>query len=219
MDIHHSEEEQIENLKSWWKENGPSVLFGIVVGLGGLFGWHAWQDHKARQATEASALYTELLFKMEAAAAQPAVDEINKLIDTIRTEYDNTVYGSLAALAAAKLAVEQNNTDAAIGHLEWAIKHGRQPEIAITAKLRISRLYLSQGKLEKVGSLLEETYPKAYTAVVEELRGDLLVTKGHPEIARQAYEKALAASEIAPYTRQLIQNKLDQLAPPEPADA
>jgi predicted negative regulator of RcsB-dependent stress response len=55
--------------------------------------------------------------------------------------------------------------------------------------------------------------------VVEELRGDLLVAKGNPEVAREAYQRALTASEIAPYTRQLIQNKLDQLTPPEPKDA
>jgi predicted negative regulator of RcsB-dependent stress response len=217
MAIDHTEEEQIENLKKWWKENGPSVLFGVVVGLGGLFGWNAWQDYKARQATEASALYTELLLKMD--DAQPASGGPDELINTLRTKYDNTVYGPLAVLAAAKLAVDNNDIDAAIGHLEWVIKHANQPEIGITAKLRISRLYLAQGKFDKVESFLKDEYPKAYTAVVEELRGDLLVAKGSPETAREAYQRALTASEIAPYTRQLIQNKLDQLAPPEPKDA
>lgn len=216
MSIHHSEEEQIENLKKWWKENGPSVLFGVVIGLAALFGWNAWQDHKIRQASEASALYNDLLIKMETGQA---AEQYNTLIETLRAEYDDTVYAPLAALAAAKFAVDQNNTDAAIEHLEWAVQNAQQPEVAITAKLRMSRLLLAQGKFDKVESLLGEEYPEAYTAVIEELRGDLMVAKGSPETARQAYERALTASEIAPYTRQLIQNKLDQLAPPEPADA
>ncbi len=215
MNMHHSEEEQIENLKKWWGENGPSVLFGIALGLAGLFGWHAWQDYKVRHATEASRLYTDLLLKMEA-STQP--DELARLIDSIRDEYDNTVYGPLAGLIAAKLAVERNDIDTAIGHLEWVIDHAQQPEITVTAKLRISRLYLSKGQLDKAESLLNEAYPKAYTAVFEELRGDLALAKGNPESARQAYERALAASDIAPYTRQFIQNKLDQLNP-EPTDA
>jgi predicted negative regulator of RcsB-dependent stress response len=218
MAIDHTEEEQIENLKKWWKENGPSVLFGIVVGLGGLFGWNYWQDYQARQATEASALYMELLMKMDAATTQSA-GEFDELIITLRTKYDNTVYGPLAVLAAAKLAVDRNDIDTAIGHLEWVIKHADQPEIGITAKLRISRLFLAQGKFDKVESFLKAEYPKAYTTVVEELRGDLLVAKGSPETAREAYQRALTASDIAPYTRQLIQNKLDQLTPPEPKDA
>lgn len=216
MSIHHSEEEQIENLKKWWKENGPSVLFGVVIGLAALFGWNAWQDHKIRQASEASALYNDLLIKME--TEQPA-EQYNTLIGTLRTKYDDTVYAPLAALAAAKFAIDQNNADAAVEHLEWAIRHAQQPEVAITAKLRLSRLMLAQAKFDKAESLLREEYPEAYTAAVEELRGDLMVAKGNPETARQAYERALTASEIAPYTRQLIQNKLDQLAPPEPADA
>jgi predicted negative regulator of RcsB-dependent stress response len=215
MIIHHGEEEQIESLKKWWAENGPSVLFGVALGLAGLFGWHAWQDYKARHAAEASALYTDLLLKLETSAQ---TDELNKLIDSIRDQYDNTVYGPLAGLVAAKLAVDRNEIDAAVGHLDWVIGQARQPEIIITAKLRISRLYLSKGQLDKVESLLNEAYPKAYTAVVEELRGDLAVAKGNPENARQAYERALTATDIAPYTRQFIQNKLDQLTP-EPADA
>jgi predicted negative regulator of RcsB-dependent stress response len=217
MAIDHTEEEQIENLKKWWKENGPSVLFGVVVGLGGLFGWNAWQDYQARQAAEASALYTELLLKMD--AATDPTGESDEMIAALRTKYDDTVYAPLAVLAAAKLAVDKNDIDTAIGHLEWVIKHADQPEIGITARLRISRLYLAQGKFDKVESFLKAEYPKAYTAVVEELRGDLLVAKGSPETAREAYQRALTASEIAPYTRQFIQNKLDQLAPPEPKDA
>lgn len=216
MAIDHTEEEQIEDLKKWWKENGPSVVFGVFVGLAGLLGWNYWQDYQARQATEASALYTELLLKMD--AAQPG-GESDELITTLRNKYDDTVYAPLAVLAAAKLAVDKNDIDTAIGHLEWVIKHADQAEIGITARLRISRLYLAQGKFDKVESFLKTEYPKAYTAVVEELRGDLLVAKGSPETAREAYQRALAASEIAPYTRQLIQNKLDQLTPPEPKDA
>jgi predicted negative regulator of RcsB-dependent stress response len=216
MSIQHSEEEQIENLKAWWKENGPSVLFGVVIGLAGLGGWTAWKDHKARQAAEASALYTQMLLKME---SNQAPDQYTATIEALRSKYDDTAYASLAALIAAKLAVEQNNIDGAIKDLDWAAKHTDQPEIRITAKLRQARLLLSQGNFNQTETLLNETYPEAYTAVVEELRGDLQVAKGNPETARQAYEKALAASDIAPYTRQLIQSKLDQLTPREPADA
>jgi predicted negative regulator of RcsB-dependent stress response len=217
MNIHHSEEEQIENLKKWWKENGPSVLFGVVIGLAALLGWNAWQDHKVRQATEASALYTELMLKMEAGSA--STEELKELIDTLRADYDATIYASLAAMVAAKFAVDSNDADAAIEYLQWVIGHVGQDELKITAKLRLSRLHLSRGELDKAGVFLNEQYPKAYTAVVEELRGDLMVAKGDTKVAREAYERALAASEIAPYTRQIIQNKLDQLSPPEPADA
>ncbi|HEX5056896.1 MAG TPA: tetratricopeptide repeat protein [Gammaproteobacteria bacterium] len=216
MSVQHSEEEQIENLKAWWKENGPSVLFGLFIGVAVLFGWNYWKDQKARQAAEASALYTQMLVKMD--SNQPA-DQYTSTIETLRSKYDDTAYAALAALLAAKLAVDQNNIDGAVKDLEWVIGNADQPEIKITAKLRLARLFLSQGNFGQTEALLNENYPEAYTAVAEELRGDLQVAKGSPETARQAYERALSASDIAPYTRQLIQNKLDQLTPPEPTDA
>ncbi|HEY3486443.1 MAG TPA: tetratricopeptide repeat protein [Gammaproteobacteria bacterium] len=214
MNIHHSEEEQIESLKKWWRENGLSVLFGIVVGLAGLFGWHLWQEYKARHATEASTLYSDLMSKLSGADAAA----IDKAATSLRTEYDDTVYAALGALAMAKAAVDRNDTDGAIEQLQWAIDHTPQTEIAITAKLRLSRLYLTQGKFDRVEALLNESYPKAYAAAVDELKGDLLVAKGDPKTARQAYERALTA-EIAPYSREVIQHKLDQLAPSESTDA
>ncbi|MDH5355953.1 MAG: tetratricopeptide repeat protein, partial [Gammaproteobacteria bacterium] len=34
-----TDEEQVEKLKKWWQENGRSVIAGIIIGVGGLFGY------------------------------------------------------------------------------------------------------------------------------------------------------------------------------------
>ncbi|MEW8396328.1 MAG: tetratricopeptide repeat protein, partial [Candidatus Thiodiazotropha sp.] len=39
MSEYQTEEEQVEAIKRWWKENGTSVIAGLVIGLGGIFGW------------------------------------------------------------------------------------------------------------------------------------------------------------------------------------
>ncbi len=44
MNFYDSEEQQVEAIKDWWKENGKAVIFGAVIGLGGLFGWRYYQD-------------------------------------------------------------------------------------------------------------------------------------------------------------------------------
>ena len=44
MELYDSEEQQVEAIKDWWKENGKAVVLGVVVGLGGLFGWRYYQD-------------------------------------------------------------------------------------------------------------------------------------------------------------------------------
>ena len=55
-----TDEERVEELKKWWKENGKSVIFGIVLGLSILFGWRWWGDYQLNQSLQASTLYTQL---------------------------------------------------------------------------------------------------------------------------------------------------------------
>ncbi len=38
-----TEEEQVEALKDWWKENGRSLLLGVALALAIVFGWKGWE--------------------------------------------------------------------------------------------------------------------------------------------------------------------------------
>ena len=40
-----TEEEQVAAIKSWWKENGKSLVLTVAGVLAGVFGWKAWK-HK-----------------------------------------------------------------------------------------------------------------------------------------------------------------------------
>ena len=42
MSAYLEEEEQIEAIRNWWKENGRSVIAGAVLGLAAIFGWQGW---------------------------------------------------------------------------------------------------------------------------------------------------------------------------------
>ena len=44
MENYDSEQEQVEDIKKWWKENGRSVIAGLVIGLGGMVGWKSWDQ-------------------------------------------------------------------------------------------------------------------------------------------------------------------------------
>jgi len=56
-----TEEQQIEELKKWWKENGIRVALGVAIGLGLIFGWQQWQSHTEQQAQSASGSYQQVL--------------------------------------------------------------------------------------------------------------------------------------------------------------
>jgi predicted negative regulator of RcsB-dependent stress response len=57
MDIHASEKEQVEALKKWWKENGSSLITGLLLGAAILLGGKAWFSYRETQALSASNIY------------------------------------------------------------------------------------------------------------------------------------------------------------------
>ena len=57
MDVYTSEDEQVEALKKWWKENGKSVIGGVIIGAGLLFGGRAYIEQGKWQVDIAGTLY------------------------------------------------------------------------------------------------------------------------------------------------------------------
>jgi predicted negative regulator of RcsB-dependent stress response len=55
-----TDEEQVEALKNWWKDNGTSLLAGVVVVLAVMFGFRKWQDSQSVTMGEASDLYQQI---------------------------------------------------------------------------------------------------------------------------------------------------------------
>ena len=42
---------------AWLKENGMSIVAGVVIGLGGIFGWQFWDSYQANKAAEGAEAY------------------------------------------------------------------------------------------------------------------------------------------------------------------
>ncbi|MCK5729408.1 MAG: tetratricopeptide repeat protein, partial [Methylococcales bacterium] len=59
--MYDTEEEQVEALQAWWKENGKSMIAGAILGGVLIVGWDFWKDHQQDQSLEASVLYEQLL--------------------------------------------------------------------------------------------------------------------------------------------------------------
>ena len=56
-----SDEEQLEVLKNWWKENGQSIVIAIALAFFGYFGFKSWEAKIKSAGEEASAIYQQLL--------------------------------------------------------------------------------------------------------------------------------------------------------------
>lgn len=187
-----TDEERAEELKAWWRSNGTSVLAGIAIAIGGVFGWQQWQNYQQNESEAASA-------QLQAAQAADA----NKVtaLKAVTEEYSSTPYGALAALSVAA-ETSQTDADASIAALKQAME-AKDPNVADIARLRLARAYIAAGKLGEAETLLDTKMAVAYTSLVEELKGDLFVAKKDLENARIAYDKAIlsAGTNSAEYLR------------------
>ncbi len=85
MELYDSEEQQVEAIKDWWKENGKAVVLGVVVGLGGLFGWRYYQDSVVQAQEAASEQYSKAVESMVVSGVDASAD----MLPTIRLARSN----------------------------------------------------------------------------------------------------------------------------------
>lgn len=202
MDVNITEEQQVEQIKAWWKENGKAVVLGAVIGLGGLWGWRYYQGEIQAAKEQASEAYTQVITSLET-NPETSVAMVQGFI----TEHEDSQYSVLAALQLAKSLVEQEKLDAAAEQLSWVIAHTQDEAILPIAQTRLARVHAQMTQYDTALAELDKVTAESWQAKVAELRGDILLEKGETLAAREAYVQSqqLGASPA-------LQIKLDDLA-------
>lgn len=208
MTAYQTEEEQVEALKRWWKENGTSVIFGVVIGLGGVFGWQAWGTYQDRVGQEASLAFSQLVNAEQRGETESA----SKQAELLRLEYGSSNYAVFAALIQAKLKLAQGDASAARSQLEWAMAEADEEPLKRLAQLNLARILLSEGDLDGAARLAAmET--GGFSGEFAQLRGDIAVQRGDRQTAFDAYTLAMTQETS---NRDILQMKLDDLALAKP---
>ncbi len=205
MDVYNSEEQQVEAIKSWWKENGKSIIAGLVIGFVGLFGWRYYNDY-VRGQREASAAEFQTIQSAISADHEKAFDKATAFIDAHKKD----VYADLAGLMLASEAVKVKQYDLAATQLKRIATDSKDDELKTVAGLRLARVLIEQSKAEEALSVLGTINSESYKAMVAEIKGDAFFALKKTEEARKAYESALQLS--ANNTNPVLQMKLDDLA-------
>jgi predicted negative regulator of RcsB-dependent stress response len=209
MSEFRTDEESIELIRNWWKDNGTFLLVGIGVVIAAVIGWQAWQKYQKEQADLASSRFTQY---REAVVANSQISSETRalLLQQLKEEHSRTGYGALAALLEAKRLVERSELDAASKELDWVVQNGKNPEIVDLAKLRLARVHWAKGDVDQALKDLEGVDSAGYASLIEELRGDLLLAKGDRNGAHAAYVRALDAAKGTP--QPLLEIKRDDVA-------
>ena len=196
METYLTEEERVEALQRWWKDNKSSLFMGLAMGLLIIIGWKYWQGHQQAQREQASLTYH--LMGRAIAAKQP--EEAVKMGQQLIESYPSTTYAEFARISLAKLKVEAGDLEAAKLRLEEEVKQGHDETLKELARLRLARVLLARGEADAGIVLLQGTQTTAgkFSALFEEVRGDLLIAAKRPEEARTAYQKAKELGNRSP---------------------
>lgn len=183
-----SEQEQVEAIKKWLKENGGAIVFGVVLGLAIIGGWRAWQAHLRAEADTASVVFQRAL--AESQTGKPA--DAAKTAYTVITDHPRTTYAAFSALLLAKLAVDRHDLPAAKAELEWVLGHASETGVRTTAQIRLARVLLAEGKPDEAWKQVEKIDAAVGGTALLAVKGDILAAQGRTGEARQQYLDVLA---------------------------
>ncbi|WP_151702689.1 YfgM family protein [Nitrincola alkalilacustris] len=196
-----TEEEQIEAIKSWWKENGKSLLLSILVVVSAVVGWKSWQQYQVNQASQASALYQNLVDAVIQTVGNQAdagaVSTAEHLSERLKGDFTKTSYAQFAALLMARVAVEQGDLSRAQQELDWLLDGRAEGDILRVANLRKGRVLAELGLVDDAIALLQNADAGAFESGYQELLGDLYSMSGRVDQARAAYNRALEVSQTS----------------------
>ena len=210
MDIYASDDEKAEEIKQWWRENGVSVVIGLLIGVSLIFGWRFWNSYQRNQSEQAQAIYHQAMNLESNGKAKQAREETQKLL----SKYASTPYAVFAAIEMAFEDVQAGDESSAKSYLEWVIKHAKESGHVELARLRLGQLLLNEKNYDQALAMCEQSKMDSFKSLFAELRGDVYAAKGDKAQALLAYQTALLGATPGQPRQILLQMKVDDVAVP-----
>jgi predicted negative regulator of RcsB-dependent stress response len=201
------EQEQVDALKTWWKDNGKWLVTVVIVALLGYAGMQFWKSHQAQQAGEASKLYAEV--ERQTLSNDPK--RINDAAAALVDRFGSSAYAPRAQLLAVQTNLQVKDIARAKTQLQWVVEHAKEQGLQDTARLKLASILLDEKSYDDALKLLNAAHPEAFTGLYADLKGDVLSAQGKSEEAKAAYKQALEKIDAKSSYRNLVQLKLDGL--------
>lgn len=181
------EQEQLDELKTWWKQYGNLVTAIAVAFALAVAAWQGWNWWQRNQAAQASVLYGGL----QQAAAQKDAKRARELAGELIDKYSGSAYAGMGALLAARVQVDAGEAKNARVQLAWAADNAKDDALRDIARLRLATLMLDDKAYDDALKQLAAEPVASLAPRFGELRGDVLLAQGKAAEARAAYDGAL----------------------------
>jgi len=201
------EQEQVEELKAWWKDNRNFILGALLIAVVAIGSWRGWQYYHLNQSTQAAILYSEFVRQL----AGNDTGRVNDAAAAMMDRFGGTAYASRAALLAAQVNEHGKDATRAKAQLQWVIDHAGESELRDVARLRLASLLLDDTKYAEAMTLLKTEHSASFDGLYADLQGDVLSAQGKTDEARSTYKLAYEKTDPKSMYRNLIKMKLDAM--------
>jgi predicted negative regulator of RcsB-dependent stress response len=188
---YETEEQQVDAIKQWWKDNGNTLVIGAVVGLAGLWGWRFYNDSVVEGQEAVSQAYSDMLVEFETQGAEADLDNIQSFI----TANNESNYAVLASLLLAKEAVGKKDFTLAKTQLIQLQGKNKYAPLNPLINLRLARVELELGQLTDALSTLALISEEGFMAKADQVKGTVYLKQGDVNNARIAFQSAIDASK------------------------
>jgi predicted negative regulator of RcsB-dependent stress response len=208
------QQEQLDQVKHFWKQYGNLITWLLVLVLGAYAAWTGYLYWQQDRAGKAGGLYEEL----DRAAQEGSVDKALQAFNDLKNNYAGTTFAEQGALLAGKVAAEHSKPDQGKAALQWLVDNGKGANLVAVGRLRLAGMQLDAKQYDEALKTLSTDLPEEFAPLANDRRGDIYLAQGKKDEAVKAYTASWKALDPTVEYRRFIEGKLTMLgAPPAPA--
>ena len=201
------EQEQLDELKHFWKQYGNVITWLLIVVMGAYACWNGYQYWERQQSAKASALFDEV----ERTAAAGDAAKMERAWTDMKERFPGTTFAAQSALLAARVFQQADKNDAAQAALKWAGDNASDEASAQLARIRLANLQVQQKSFDDALKTLSKPFHASFAGLAADVQGDILLAQNKSPEAVKAYSDAW--KQLADNTdyRRLVAAKLNAL--------
>ena len=208
MSVYRTEEEQLENIKNWWKRHSTliTLVFSLILLCFSVYKYWTW--HQEKNLAQASNAYEQMMV----AFANQNPKEVKAYANQLINEYSKTVYADVARMIKAKLLIDKEHIDDAKKLLEQVVLNSHVNALKQVARIRVARLLASEKSYDKALNQLSTVEDVAYMPLINELKGDIFAATGNFQQAILSYKEAISEVRMHGMGNLFLEMKTNELA-------
>ena len=201
------EQEQLDEIKHFWKQYGNAITWVLIVVLGAYAAWNGYQYWQRNQAAQAAAMFDEI----EKVAGEGDAVKLARAFSEMKDRFASTAYAQQAGLLVAKSLYESGKLDEAKATLTWVAEKSADAGYASVGRLRLAGVLMDAKAYEEALKVLDTGVAEEFAALQADRRGDVYLAQGKKSEAKAQYLKAFKAFDERTDYRRLVLVKLNSL--------